>query len=153
MILSLHQIYFKLKDIRSHYNNKNKILLFICFGHKVTNVSDQTANIKYFSIKFYKWTKTNLCVFVLKVVPPWCESSQRRFVHMQRWCHCIHWAHLWAKHKRIKNLYMHSIIFILTDLFKRTLHDLLGAGVVNLLLGGVGWKHAIKRIRLPLQRS
>lgn len=38
-------------------------------------------------------------------------------------------------------------------LFERTLHDLLGAGVVNLLLGGVGWKHSIERVRLPLKQK
>lgn len=34
-----------------------------------------------------------------------------------------------------------------------TFNDLLGTGVVDLLLGGVGRKHTIKRIGLPLKKQ
>lgn len=37
------------------------------------------------------------------VLPPWCESSRRRFVHMRKWCHCIHPEHLTEERKREEN--------------------------------------------------
>lgn len=52
-----------------------------------------------------------------------------------------------------QSAYISNIWHILTWLIIRTFHNLLGAGVVHLLLGGVGRKHSIKRIGLPLWRA
>lgn len=54
----------------------------------------------------------------------------------------------WDQSTSISNIW-----HILTWLILRTFHNLLGTGVVHLLLGGVGRKHSIKRIGLPLWRA
>ena len=46
-----------------------------------------------------------------------------------------------------------DIQYFVMELIIRTLDNLLGAGVVHLLLGGVGWKHSIKHVGLPLWRA
>ena len=46
--------------------------------------------------------------------------------------------------------YFRYILIFRKHLFIRTLDNLLGAGVVHLLLGGVGGKHAVKGIGPPL---
>lgn len=58
----------------------------------------QQLSTKTFIQNLFSFSLPSCCV-----LPPWCESSRRRFVHMRKWCHCIHPEHLTEERKREEN--------------------------------------------------
>lgn len=63
----------------------------------------------WWKLKSNKYVDTAGCP-----LPPWCGFCQRMFVHMQRWYHCIHPAHLSEKGQNIQILLMFLSIQVIS---------------------------------------